>query len=44
VGRDCRHRLYHLILNALFALLYMATGGVAHAAKHSFLDAFFFSI
>ena len=34
----------YLILNALFALLYMATGGVAHAAKHSFLDAFFFSI
>ncbi len=34
----------YLILNALFALLYMATGGVAHAAKHSFLDAFFFSV
>jgi inward rectifier potassium channel len=34
----------YLILNALFALLYMVTGGVAHAAKHSFLDAFFFSV
>lgn len=30
--------------NAVFAVLYMITGGVAHAAPRSFADAFFFSV
>ena len=30
--------------NALFACLYVASGGVAHAAPGSFADAFFFSV
>jgi len=30
--------------NALFALAYLASGGVAHAAPRSFSDAFFFSV
>src|SRR5512140_2935692 len=34
----------YLLLNALFALAYLAVGGVAGAAPGSFLDAFFFSI
>jgi len=34
----------YLLLNALFALAYMATGGVVNMEKHSFLDAFFFSV
>ncbi|HEX9053168.1 MAG TPA: ion channel [Anaeromyxobacter sp.] len=34
----------YLLLNALFALVYLAVGGVAGAARGSFLDAFFFSI
>jgi len=33
-----------LVANALFALGYMATDGVAHAARGSFSDAFFFSV
>ena len=33
-----------LTANALFALGYMATGGVAHAGSRSFADAFFFSV
>jgi inward rectifier potassium channel len=32
-----------LVANALFAVGYMITGGVAHARDGSFLDAFFFS-
>jgi len=34
----------YLVLNALFALVYLAVGGVAGAAPGSFLDAFFFSV
>lgn len=34
----------YLLVNALFALLYMAIGGIANAARSSFLDAFFFSV
>lgn len=34
----------YLLLNVLFALLYLAVGGVANAGRTSFLDAFFFSI
>src|SRR5512140_527619 len=34
----------YLLLNALFALVYLAVGGVAGAAPGSFLDAFFFSV
>jgi inward rectifier potassium channel len=34
----------YLALNLLFAALYLAVGGVAHAAPGSFADAFFFSI
>jgi inward rectifier potassium channel len=33
-----------LVLNAIFALLYMAVGGVANARRSSFLDAFYFSV
>jgi inward rectifier potassium channel len=33
-----------LAVNALFALGYLATGGVAHAGAGSFADAFFFSV
>jgi len=33
-----------LAANALFALAYLASGGVAHAAPRSFPDAFFFSV
>src|SRR6185369_7767183 len=33
-----------LAANALFALGYMASGGIAHAAARSFGDAFFFSV
>jgi inward rectifier potassium channel len=33
-----------LLMNALFAFGYVETGGVAHAAAGSFLDAFFFSV
>jgi inward rectifier potassium channel len=33
-----------LSANALFALAYVATGGVAHATPRSFSDAFFFSV
>jgi inward rectifier potassium channel len=33
-----------LTLNALFAVLYLWTGGIAHARPDSFLDAFFFSV
>ena len=33
-----------LAANALFALLYMVLGGVAHAAPGSFRDTFFFSV
>lgn len=36
--------LAYLLLNALFAAAYLATGGVAGAAPGSFLDAFFFSV
>lgn len=34
----------YLLLNVLFALIYMAVGGVVNAARSSFLDAFFFSV
>ena len=34
----------YLLLNALFALGYLLTGGLANAAPGSFLDAFFFSV
>src|SRR5512133_3762805 len=34
----------YLLLNALFALAYLAVGGIAGAAPRSFLDAFFFSV
>ncbi len=30
--------------NALFAIAYLGTGGIAHAARGSFLQAFFFSV
>jgi inward rectifier potassium channel len=30
--------------NALFAVVYLAVGGIAHAHRESFLDAFFFSV
>ncbi|HEY4395592.1 MAG TPA: ion channel [Polyangia bacterium] len=33
-----------LIVNALFAVVYLIVGGVAHAAQASFRDAFFFSV
>jgi inward rectifier potassium channel len=33
-----------LCANALFAVAYLAVGGVGHAAPGSFLDAFFFSV
>ncbi len=33
-----------LVLNALFAALYLVVGGVANARPGSFLDAFFFSV
>jgi inward rectifier potassium channel len=33
-----------LLMNFLFALIYFAVGGVAHAHPHSLLDAFFFSV
>ncbi len=33
-----------IVLNALFAALYMAFGGIANADPGSFLDAFFFSV
>jgi inward rectifier potassium channel len=33
-----------LVANTIFALAYLAVGGVAHAAAGSFLDAFFFSV
>lgn len=34
----------YLVLNALFAALYLEVGGIANAGRGSFLDAFFFSI
>src|SRR4051812_37199282 len=34
----------YLVANALFALGYLATGGLAHAEPGSFGDAFFFSV
>ncbi len=34
----------YLALNALFAIVYLAVGGVANAAPGSFADAFFFSV
>ncbi len=34
----------YLLLNVLFALVYLGVGGVAGAAPGSFLDAFFFSV
>ncbi len=34
----------YLVLNALFAVLYLLVGGIANAAPGSFLDAFFFSV
>lgn len=36
--------LSYLALNACFALLYLAVGGVAHARAGSFEDAFYFSV
>lgn len=33
-----------LVANALFALAFMATGGIAPSSHHSFPDAFFFSV
>lgn len=35
---------FYLVVNALFALGYLVTGGIAHAEPGSFLDAFFFSV
>jgi inward rectifier potassium channel len=34
----------YLVLNALFAAIYLLTGGVANAARGSYVDAFFFSV
>ncbi|HUL58064.1 MAG TPA: ion channel [Anaeromyxobacteraceae bacterium] len=34
----------YLVLNALFAAVYLVAGGVANAAPGSYLDAFFFSV
>jgi inward rectifier potassium channel len=34
----------YLLLNALFAAVYLAVGGVVNAAPGSYLDAFFFSV
>jgi inward rectifier potassium channel len=34
----------YLVLNAVFAAIYMAIGGIDHAEHGSFLDAFFFSV
>src|SRR4051812_25617380 len=34
----------YLVLNALFACVYLETGGVLNAQPGSFLDAFFFSV
>lgn len=34
----------YLLLNALFAAIYLAVGGIANAASGSYLDAFFFSV
>lgn len=36
--------LGYLAANAIFATLYLAVGGVAHARPGSFLDAFYFSV
>jgi inward rectifier potassium channel len=33
-----------LVLNALYACLYLVTGGIAHARPGSFADAFYFSV
>ena len=33
-----------LIANALFAVAFVVSGGIAHAGQRSFLDAFFFSV
>jgi inward rectifier potassium channel len=33
-----------VVANALFALVYLETGGIAHAVPGSFCDAFFFSV
>jgi inward rectifier potassium channel len=33
-----------LIANALFAVAFLVSGGIAHAGERSFLDAFFFSV
>jgi inward rectifier potassium channel len=35
---------YLFVANALFALAYMKSGGIAHARPDSFADAFFFSV
>jgi inward rectifier potassium channel len=35
---------YLFVTNALFALAYMKSGGIAHARPDSFADAFFFSV
>src|SRR5882672_1967278 len=34
----------YLVINAVFALGYLATGGVENAARGSFSDAFYFSV
>ncbi|MGZ3460351.1 MAG: ion channel [Archangium sp.] len=34
----------YLLVNAAFALAFLLTGGIAHAAPGSFVDAFFFSV
>jgi len=34
----------YLLINTLFALAYLAAGGIANAAPGSFVDAFFFSV
>lgn len=36
--------LGYLAANAIFATLYLAVGGVAHARPGSFVDAFYFSV
>jgi inward rectifier potassium channel len=33
-----------LIANTIFALAFAVTGGIAHSDRHSFVDAFFFSV
>jgi inward rectifier potassium channel len=36
--------VFYLLLNAVFAALYVITGGIANARSRSFLDAYYFSV